>query len=149
MTYARPGSTPETTTTLPQAQLTQGSPGYVWDILVEEVLDLPEVERGRPQLAPKGTIAVLPTDRTLARRPETSLATGGRLEPVHIHGQKDASVHLCVPAPRAAELVELGWAIYHLSGDFNTQILVFAPRDIEEVDVILGFVEESLAFARS
>lgn len=149
MKYERPGSPPQLTATAHQGQLTQGSPRYVWDILVEEILDLPNVERGKSPGLPKGSIAVFLTDRTLARRPETSLSRGGRLEPVHIHGPADTSLHLCLPEPRAAEVVAAGWGTYQRTGDFLTELLVFAPRDIDEIDVILGLVEEALAFARS
>jgi len=81
--------------------------------------------------------------------PETSLAPGQRLEPVHLHGLHDTSLHLCLPASRGAELIAAGWAEPHQYGDYGTELLVYGPRNDDELAVVLGFIQESLAFARA
>jgi hypothetical protein len=88
-------------------------------------------------------------DQRDERSPETSLAPGRRLEPVHLHGVGDTSVHLVLPAGRGARLVELGWAEPHQFADFGTEFMVYGPRDHDELEVLLSIIEESLAFARS
>ncbi|WP_240606059.1 luciferase domain-containing protein [Planctomonas deserti] len=80
--------------------------------------------------------------------PWTSLAPDGSLEPVHIHGVGDTSVHLCLPAARGAELTELGWATPHQYADFGTEFLIYGLRCAPELDVVLSLIEESIAFAR-
>ena len=99
-------------------------------------------------MSPASSRAVFLRDLHEERAPETSLAPGRRLEPVHLHGVEDTSIHLCLPAPRVAELTELGWAEAHLYGDFGTEALVYGPRDSDELRIVLGLIEESLAFAR-
>ena len=148
MTLRRAGTRPEVSTDGPQTQLTQRSSPELWARLAAEVLALPGVEEGLSQVSPGSTRAVFLTDRAVERAPETSLAPGGRLEPVHLHGVEDTSIHLCLPAPRVEELTELGWGEAHQYGDFGTEALVYGPRDESELEIILGFIVESLAFAR-
>lgn len=65
-----------------------------------------------------------------------------------MHGVNDTSLHLCLPAERGAELIAACWAEPHQYGDFGTELLVYGPRDDAELAAVLGFVAESLAFAR-
>ena len=77
------------------------------------------------------------------------LAPGRRLEPVHLHGVDDTSIHLVLPAERGGRLVELGWAEPHQYADFGHEFMIYGPRDEHELDIVVSFVEESLAFARA
>lgn len=77
------------------------------------------------------------------------MAPGRRLEPVHLHGVTDTSVHLVLPAGRGARLVELGWAEPHQFADFGTEFMIYGPRDGDEVAIVLSIIEESVAFARA
>jgi len=86
---------------------------------------------------------------TAPRAGETSLAPGQRLEPVHLHGVHDTSLHLCLPASRGAELIAAAWAEPHQYGDFGTELLIYGPRNADELAIVLGFIQESLAFARA
>lgn len=82
------------------------------------------------------------------RGPEASLAPGRRLEPVHLHGVHDTSVHLVLPRERGDELVRLGWAERHHYADFGTEFMIYGPRDAGELEAVLSVIEESLEFAR-
>jgi hypothetical protein len=79
---------------------------------------------------------------------EASLAPGKRLEPVHLHGVSDTSLHLCLPAERGQQLTELGWGEPHQYEDFGTEFMIYGPRTVEELDIVLSVIEESLSFAR-
>lgn len=70
------------------------------------------------------------------------------MEPVHIHGVDDTSVHLTLPPSRGDELGELGWAQPHQYADFGTEFLLYGPRDKDELEVTLAIIDESLRFAR-
>lgn len=89
------------------------------------------------------------TDQRTLISPQTSLSPINPLEPVHIHGVTDTSTHLCLPAERANEVCELGWGEVHPFGDFGTEIMVYGPRDEDELEVVLSIIEESLNFARA
>jgi phospholipase/carboxylesterase len=79
----------------------------------------------------------------------TSLSPNEPLEPVHIHGVTDTSTHLCLPVERAQEVCDLGWGEVHPFGDFGTEIMVYGPRNQDELTVILSIIQESLNFARA
>jgi hypothetical protein len=50
--------------------------------------------------------------------------------------------------PQRGVTAELGWAEPHQYEDFGTEFLLYAPRTIDEVAIVVSFVEESIRFAR-
>jgi len=132
----------------PQTQLSQQSSPELWGRLVAAAVALPGVEEGHSQVSLPSTRALFLTGLAEQRTGESSLAPGQRLEPVHLHGVADSSIHLCLPAMRGSELTELGWAEPHQFGDYGTEFFVYGPRDEEELQIVLGLIDESLAFAR-
>lgn len=121
----------------------------MWGLLVARTFALPGVEEFFSQVSPASSRGVFLTDIEEERVPETNLAPGRRLEPVHLHGVEDTSVHLVLPEARGRELVELGWAEPHGYAEFGTEWMIYGPRDEHEVGLVLSVIEESLAFARS
>jgi hypothetical protein len=144
----RSGPPPILSTEGPQRQLTQQASPEMWGRLVAEVFALPGVVEGISGVSPVTSRAVFVVGLEKAAAPETSLYPEGRLEPVHLHGVHDTSIHLTLPIARGAELVELGWARPHEYADYGTEFLVYGPRDSDELAVVLGIVEESLGYAR-
>lgn len=155
MTYAdgmiappRRGPRPQVSTEGPQRQLTQQAPPEMWGRLVAAVFALDGVVEGHSQVSPMSSRAVFLTEVETAGSPETSLFPDGRLEPVHLHGVSDTSMHLVLPAWRGARLTELGWAEPHQYEDHGTEYMVYGPRDEAELAVVVAIVVESLDFAR-
>ncbi|MEO6115501.1 MAG: hypothetical protein ABIP33_03865 [Pseudolysinimonas sp.] len=145
---ARAGERPTISTDGPQTQLTQQSSPELWGRLVSASFELPGTVEGHSQVSPPSSRAVFLADRVDEASPESSLAPGQRLEPVHLHGVHDTSLHLCLPTSRGAELIAAGWAEPHQYGDYGTELLVYGPRDDDELAVVLGLIAESLAFAQ-
>ncbi len=148
ITTPRPGARPTVSDEGPQRQLSDRATPERWGRLLAGALALPDVVEGHSQVSPVSSRALFLRDRSEHVVPWSSLAPEGRLEPVHLHGVDDTSVHLCLPAERGRQLTELGWAIPHQYEDFGTEFLVYGPRDDDEVAVVLSVIEESLAFAR-
>jgi len=148
MTLPRRGSVPTTSTEGPHRQVDQLAPPDLWGRLVAAVFALPDVVEGHSQVSPASSRAVFLTDREVEVSPDRSLAPGQRLEPVHLHGVDDTSVHLVLPEDRGRALVHLGWAEPHGYADFGTEFMVYGPRDDDELATVVGIVQESLAFAR-
>lgn len=146
---ARSGRRPTTSSDGPHRQLDQLAPPALWGELMQRVFALDEVVEGHSQVSPASSRAVFLRDLPTARSAETSLAPGGRLEPAHLHGVEDTSVHLCLPTSRGQELIALGWAEPHQYADHDTELMVYGPRSPDEVDVVVELVRESIAFARS
>lgn len=139
---------PATSIEGPHRQIDGQSSAEVWRGLVAQASALPHVETGRSQVSPASSIAFFFNDFDIASVDSTNLAPGNRLEPVHIHGAEDTSTHLCLPLERAREVCDLGWGEPHPYGEFGTEIMIYGPQDEEELSVALGFIEESLTFAR-
>jgi chloramphenicol 3-O-phosphotransferase len=78
-------------------------------------------------------------------------ASGGR-EFAHLHPAPDYSLHAMLPTETATDAVEAGWAEPHpvaLRGLIPpTAVMLDAPRDQAELDVIDSLVGTSHAFAR-
>ncbi|MBB2923115.1 luciferase family protein [Cellulomonas cellasea] len=144
----RPGPRPTTSDEGPHRQVDQRAPAALWGELVARVLALDGVVEGLSQVSPASSRAVFLADLREELAPERSLAPGQRLEPVHLHGVDDTSLHLVLPVDRGAELVRLGWAEPHQYADFGTEVMVYGPRDADELEAVLSVVEESLRFAR-
>jgi hypothetical protein len=70
----------------------------------------------------------------------------------HVHPLPDQSLHITLPDSRAQQAIEAGWAEYHpfvVSGQLPpTHVMVYAPRDHVELEVVYGLVYESYRFAR-
>lgn len=145
----RPGDRPRTSNEGPHRQLDQRASAGLWGELVERVFALPGVEEGISQVSPASSRAVFLADMLDERAPQTSLAPGRRLEPAHLHGVQDTSVHLVLPRERGQELVRLGWVESHQYADFGTEFMIYGPRNAEELEAVVSVIEESLEFART
>jgi hypothetical protein len=145
----RQGTRPRTSSEGTHRQLDQFAPAGVWAELVARVFQLDGVVEGVSQVSPASSRAVFLVDQVEECAPETSLAPGQRLEPVHLHGVQDTSVHLVLPVDRGADLVGLGWAEPHQFADFGTEFMVYGPRDFDEVASVVSVIQESLKFASS
>lgn len=145
---ARHGVRPATSVEGPHRQLDQRASPELWGRLVARVFALDGVEEGHSAVSPASSRAVHLTDMRVERVPRTNLAPGRRLEPVHLHGVTDTSVHLVLPSERGAALVELGWAEAHRHAEFGTEWMVYGPRDDAELTAVVDIIEESIAFPR-
>jgi hypothetical protein len=69
----------------------------------------------------------------------------------HLHAQGDLSFHATLPLPLAAAAEHAGWAEPHYlvrTGQAPaTVVMLYAPRDEVERDVVLGLVRASYDFA--
>ncbi len=149
---ARQGSRPPTSDDGPHRQLDQLAPAALWGELVLAATTLDGVREGISQVSPASSRALFLVGldvRGRTRDPRTSLASPtDRLEPVHLHGVTDTSVHLCLPPDLVERALDTGWAEVHQYGDHGTEVMVYGPRDTDELAVVLGLVRASLAWAR-
>ena len=79
---------------------------------------------------------------------------GSGTEIGHIHPHPElGSMHLHLPEPLARELIEKGWGEFHplvQQGAFPPNIvMLYAPRDDNEISVIQWFVEASYSYVKS
>jgi len=70
----------------------------------------------------------------------------------HLHPSPDRSLHMALPPDVVRTAIEQGWAELHPVAARGlipgTAVMVYAPRDPEEVDIVARLVETSWRFAR-
>lgn len=68
----------------------------------------------------------------------------------HLHPPNDGSLHVCLPRSAAIRAIEAGWAephvLAHVMGN-ESLVMLYGPRDTDELGVILELIDASLAFA--
>jgi Family of unknown function (DUF5519) len=147
----RAGPRPRTTDDLPHSQLTQqpADSRHV-DAILTEALAWPGV-LGRPsEISVEGARA-LTLDSTAPGGPAEASMVGREF--CHVHAQGDFSLHASLPVPLAEAAERAGWAEPHFlvrTGQAPpTVVMLYAPRDEHERDVVLKLVRASYEFALS
>jgi Family of unknown function (DUF5519) len=146
----RAGAKPRTTPTNPHTQLDQqpADPGLI-DELARRVFALPGVIEEPSRISVPGARALVLAPDEAAGPPEAFLI--GR-EFAHLHPDPDHSLHAMLPPETVDEAIAAGWAELHpvaLRGLIpRTAVMLYAPRDEAELDVIERLVRASHAFAR-
>lgn len=145
---ARAGSRPRTTSEIPHSQLDQqpAGPRHV-DAILAEALTWPWVVGQPSQIAVEGSRALALDDSAPGGR---SVAMVGR-EFCHVHAQGDFSLHALLPLPLAEAAEQAGWAEPHYlvrTGQAPPNVvMLYAPRDDAERDVVQRLVRASYEFA--
>jgi hypothetical protein len=69
----------------------------------------------------------------------------------HIHPRPDGSLHAALPPELAEEAIEKGWAEQHpvarLGYISPNVVMIYAPRNAEEIEDVAGLVAESYRYA--
>ena len=146
----RVGPRPMTTSRIPHSQLDQQPDD---DRFLTAVLDQagswPGVVRGSSGISVEGAQALLLADGAPVGPAEAFMV--GR-EFCHGHAQGDFSLHLTLPVEAATASREAGWTEPHflvLTGQLPpTHVMLYAPRDDDEVAAALDLVRTSYDFAR-
>jgi luciferase-like monooxygenase len=146
----RAGARPRTTPSNPHTQLDQQPIDSRWtDELARRVFALPGVLEEPSAISVPGARALVLAPGEPAGPPEAFLI--GR-EFAHLHPDPDHSLHAMLPPEVVDEAVSAGWAEPHpvaLRGLIpRTAVMLYAPRDEAELNVIEDLVRASHAFAR-
>lgn len=145
----RLGSRPRTTPANPHMQLEQNAPAEHWAELTRRAFALPDVEERSSLVSVAGARALWLRDGVPAG-PPTAFMVGREF--AHIHPLPEASMHLALPPQLAREAVEKGWAEQHPVARMGyipeTIVMVYGPRDAEEVEVAWTLLRASYAYAR-
>jgi Family of unknown function (DUF5519) len=145
----RIGPRPRTTGELPHTQLDQqpDDDRYL-DAILGEALTWPSVHTTASAIAVEGSRA-LTLDPPAAGGPRESFMIDREF--CHVHAQGDHSLHAALPLPLAAAAEHAGWAEPHFlarSGQAPaTVVMLYAPRDDHEREIVLALVRASYEFA--
>jgi hypothetical protein len=146
----RLGDRPSTTPTNPHTQLDQQPIDMrCVEELARRVFALPGVVEEPSRISVPGARALILRSDEPTGPPDAFLI--GR-EFAHLHPAPDHSLHAMLPPETAKEAIAAGWAEPHpvaLRGLIPpTAVMLYAPRNAAELDVIEGLVGASHAFAR-
>jgi phospholipase/carboxylesterase len=143
----RAGERPEVSWTIPQQQESQNGTTDLQERLLEEVRALAGVEVGPSRISVPGargfTLRNGSDDEQAFLVPQVG-------EFAHLHPAYDGSLHLVLPPALAADVSTKGWGRPHmwagtrLSSGF---MMVYGPRDEDELVTVLGIVTASHADA--
>jgi hypothetical protein len=146
----RAGARPRTTPTNPHTQLDQQpvDPGLTEE-LARRVFALPGVLEEPSRISVPGARALVLAPAEPTGPPEAFLV--GR-EFAHLHPAPDHSAHAMLPPELVREAVDAGWAEPHPVARMGlipaTAVMLYAPRDDEELAVLEALIGASREFAR-
>ncbi|MQA99716.1 MAG: phospholipase [Actinobacteria bacterium] len=142
----RRGDKPRTGSMMPHTQLDQNAPVELQELLFERITRLSGVTVAPSRISVPGARAFVLEDPP--DRPEAFLVQG---EFAHLHPPTDGSLHLMLSEGDAAEVIAKGWGELHpaareglISG---AAVMVFGPRDEDELEVVAQIVQASYRFA--
>lgn len=147
----RAGGRPRTSTRTPHRQEDQQPPdsSYLDDVLTE-ALAWPGVRPADSGVSVEGARALVLGPGIEPGPPEAFMVAR---EFCHGHAQGDFSLHATLPREVALATERAGWAEPHFlahTGDLPaTVVMLYAPRDEAERDVVLDLVRTSYEFARA
>jgi hypothetical protein len=144
----RRGSRPRTTPTNPHTQLEQNPQPEMVEELAWRVFALPGVEERPSAISVPGARALWLRDR-LPAGPREAFMIGREF--AHIHPMPDGSLHAALPPEVAQEAISKGWAEQHpvarLGYIPQNVVMIYAPRDAQEVEVVAGLVIGAYRYA--
>ena len=147
LTRRRAGPRPSTTPTNPHTQLTQNAPVELQERVFAFAGSLAGVEAGPSLISVPGARAFhLPSSE---RGPREAFLVGREF--AHLHPASDGSLHMALPPDVVDRVIENGWAERHpLAGQRGLPdniVMVYGPRDDDELAVVEDLVRASHAFA--
>ncbi|MFD5829849.1 luciferase family protein [Lentzea sp. NPDC060358] len=143
-TGPRPATTPQT----PHVQLDQFGPAEVQAALWSRMAALAGVRTGPSGISLPSSRA-LHLDPAAAKGPADAFLVG--TEFAHLHGDGSGSLHLALPTALAQEVIASGRGEQHpavaLGLAHPTLVMLFGPRDADELEVVWQLVRASHAYA--
>ena len=145
----RPGPRPTTTPTNPHTQLDQQPADSVQrERLAAAAFALPGVEERPSLISVPGARALWLAEG--AGGPSEAFMIGAEF--AHLHPGADQSLHAMLPPQLAEEAVAAGWAEVHPVARRGlipaNAVMLYAPRDDAEREVIESLLQAAHAFAR-
>ena len=147
----RPGNAPTATFDIPHQQLNQPAPIAVQEQLIDAIAALPNVLLWESPNSLPGAIGWV-LGESLDTDENGDLIAGSEFG--HQHRNEVGSMHLNLPMAASQVVLEKGWAMLHpysavIHGSREVDyLLVYAPRDNEDLKTVWLIVQASYAFAR-
>src|ERR1017187_3680728 len=145
---SRMGVRPRMRQTLPHLQLDQLPSTETMEELIERSLVIRHVRSRQSRMASPRSHALSLADEFAGGPPEAFIDDH---EFCHLHPLPEGGIPLTLPRILREEVVRLGWGERHpiaKAGILTTLVTLYAPRDRQELDAVLGFIVHSCEFAQ-
>ena len=130
----------------PQLPFSDQSPRDVYDKMAEWFFSTFPHAREEPTRISVPTSRALWLNEEVKAPADAFMPPSGSREFAHLH--EDGSFHLVMDEKDEQEIIAKGWGLYHPWRDRGVnEILIFAPRDEQEVAVLKPVIEASYRFA--
>lgn len=145
---ARHGTRPDTTATNPHKQLEQNPSRGMYDELAERMRLMPDAHEEPSKISVPGARALI-LDDAVDPGPEKAFIIDREF--CHLHPPDDGSLHMTLPPTIADKAREQRWAELHPVAERGlipeTVVMVYAPRDTEELAIVERLLQASYQFA--
>jgi len=129
--------------------LTQWPPDNIYQMLADRCLAIRQTRQWESRMSPRDTVALC-VPYELAHGPADAFIDDHEF--CHIHPLPEGSLHLTLPDTLRQQAIENGWAELHplaRTGSLSPSLaMVYAPRNEQELEVVLKLVLASSRFAR-
>ncbi len=145
----RKGEPPRTTPDDPHRQLTQNAPVELQEELLALVKTLPDTFIAPSMISLPGAKGFI-LDRRSPTAPYDVFMVAREF--AHLHQPSDGSLHMVMPPRLVRQVLNRGWGEPHPVAEMGfiplTTMMVYGPRDREELEVVWSLVRASHAYAR-
>ncbi len=145
----RAGARPRTRVGLPHVQLDQWPPAEIAERLVALAVNIPGIRAKQSRMAAASSLALCVCDEFAHGPPEAFIDNH---EFCLLHSLPQGSIHLTLPYEIREKAIRSGWAEQHPGTKAgimpSTLVMVYAPRDAEELRVVFDLISASLRFAK-
>jgi phospholipase/carboxylesterase len=138
----RHGPAPELTGPVPQGQTCQIAPIMLQEELWARMRALPYTYLADSLVSVTHARALFLADG-IGDGPAGAFQDGREF--AHLHPHHDGSLHLALPETVKDQVEESGWGVRHPTQP--TEILIYGPRDRDELDTVFNLVEASYRYA--
>ena len=145
---ARSGARPEVSWTIPQEQRSDNAPDALQEELFSRISALDGVTTRQSAISVPGARGLMLDGRGDAPLDAFLVPRAGEF--AHLHPGYDGSLHLALPPALAADVVGQGWGVAHPLAGIRLargMVMVYGPRNADELDVVTGIVEASHRYA--
>ncbi|NKB70192.1 MAG: hypothetical protein GKR89_24230 [Candidatus Latescibacteria bacterium] len=147
----REGPPPATPDGVPHQQLNQNAPVPMQEALRASAAALPGIKFEPTPFSLAGSVGWR-LDDSFAQGPAEAFIRQS-LEFVHQHVPADGSMHMLLPLELAGAALEKGWGVIHpltdsISGENSEYVMIFGPRDEDELNTIWIIAQISYYQAR-
>lgn len=143
----RAGARPAVTSGIPQEQASDNAPRELQEQVFDRIAALPGVTARQSAISVPGARGFMLAEPD---GPQDAFLVPSAGEFAHVHPGHDGSLHLALTPALAADAVAKGWAVAHPLAGVRLapgMVMLFGPRDIAELETVVGVVTTAHAWA--